>query len=223
MTSTKKIVVLISGNGSNLQALADGLRHSDHPAEIAAVISNKPEAFGLQRARDAGIDALCLNHKEYANRAEFDQALSRMIDDYQPDLVVLAGFMRILTTGFVEHYYGRMLNIHPSLLPRYQGLHTHQRALTANDKIHGATVHFVTEELDGGPSVLQAEVPVLTGDTAENLAARVLVQEHAIYPEVVRWFCAGRLLLKNGVSWLDNHPLPPGGIRISNATVTENV
>lgn len=222
MTTTKSIVVLISGSGSNLQALIDNLQPNEHSANIVAVISNNKAALGLQRARDAGIDALWLNHKDYEDRAEFDQTLSRMIDGYQPDLLVLAGFMRILTAQFVQHYEGRMLNIHPSLLPRYQGLNTHQRVLTAGDKSHGATVHFVTEELDGGPPILQAEVPVLPGDTAEVLAARVLVQEHRIYPEVVRWFCDDRLQLKNGVACLDNRPLPSRGMCISNVAISSS-
>jgi phosphoribosylglycinamide formyltransferase 1 len=214
----KKIVVLISGSGSNLQALIDHIHQSDEPATIVAVFSNVSSAFGLQRARDARIDAHSLSHKDYAHRADFDQALSQQIDQYQPDLIVLAGFMRILTPEFVNRYQGRMLNIHPSLLPDYQGLNTHQRVLAAKDKIHGASVHFVTEELDGGPSVLQAEVPVLSGDTVDTLANRVLVQEHLIYPQVVRWFCSGRLKLQNGMVWLDKHALSSGGIRINNAS-----
>jgi len=154
---------------------------------------NRADAFGLQRGRRAGIPTEVVDHREYPEREAFDRALAARIDRHRPDLVVLAGFMRILSPGFVRHYAGRMLNIHPSLLPHFQGLHTHQRALEANHKVHGASVHFVTEELDGGPVVLQVEVPVLPGDDASTLAARVLEQEHRIYPTVIQWFAEGRL------------------------------
>jgi phosphoribosylglycinamide formyltransferase-1 len=189
------VVVLISGSGSNLQALIDGAGSGALPISIRAVISNEPEAFGLIRARRAGIEGRVLNHRDFPTRAAYDRALAELIDGYQPGLVVLAGFMRILTPGFVAHYRGRMFNIHPSLLPSYRGLHTHQRALDAGETVHGASVHFVTEELDGGPLVLQARVPVHAGDDAATLAARVLEQEHRIYPLVVRWFSEERLTL----------------------------
>lgn len=188
------VVALISGSGSNLQALIDA-QEQGAPFRIRAVISNEPDAFGLERARRHGIATKVLNHRDYPDRASFDTALAAVIDDHDPGLVVLAGFMRILTPTFVEHYLGRMFNIHPSLLPKYQGLHTHRRALDAGDTEHGASVHFVTAELDGGPVVLQARVPVLPGDDPDTLAARVLKQEHVIYPTVVRWFAEGRLRL----------------------------
>lgn len=202
------VVVLISGSGSNLQALIDGALAGFLPIVIRAAISNQADALGLERARRAGIEARVLSHRDYANRAGYDMALMALIDGFQPGLVVLAGFMRILTDGFVAHYQGRMLNIHPSLLPRFRGLHTHERALEAGDREHGATVHFVTEELDGGPAVLQARVPVEAGDDATSLAARVLMKEHRILPQVVRWFAQGRLRLgTDGLPRLDGETL----------------
>ncbi|MGH8483042.1 MAG: phosphoribosylglycinamide formyltransferase, partial [Pseudomonas sp.] len=167
------VVVLLSGTGSNLQALIDSFRTGESPVRIRAVISNRADAYGLQRARDAGIDTAVLDHKAFDGREAFDTALVELIDGYQPQLVVLAGFMRILSAGFVRHYQGRLLNIHPSLLPKYKGLHTHQRALEAGDSEHGCSVHFVTEELDGGPLVVQAVIPVELDDTPERLAQRV--------------------------------------------------
>ncbi len=202
------VVVLISGSGSNLQALIDGAAGGELPIRIEAVISNEPDAFGLERARRAGIAAEVVDHRAFDSREAFDQALMAAIDRHQPGLVVLAGFMRILTPAFVHHYAGRLLNIHPSLLPKYQGLHTHRRALEAGDVEHGASVHFVTEELDGGPVILQAKVPVLPGDTPERLADRVLEKEHRIYPLVVKWFAQGRLRLDGDGVLFDDHPLP---------------
>jgi phosphoribosylglycinamide formyltransferase-1 len=210
----KKIrtVVLISGSGSNLQALIDACSQTDYPAGIVAVISNKPDVYGLTRAQNCGITTAVLDHRQFASREQFDTELQKLIDAHQPDLVVLAGFMRILTPEFVTHYLGRMLNIHPSLLPLYPGLHTHRRAIEAGDKTHGATVHFVTPELDGGPAVLQAHVPVEPGDTEEALAKRVLVQEHKIYPLAVRWFAEGRLVLKDGRAFFEGKLVPAGGM-----------
>ncbi|MEJ1353748.1 MAG: phosphoribosylglycinamide formyltransferase [Candidatus Sedimenticola sp. (ex Thyasira tokunagai)] len=189
------LVVLISGSGSNLQAIIDAAEN-DPIVEVRAVISNRADAFGLERAARAGIETQVLDHKAYTDRESYDQALGDLIESYQPGLVALAGFMRILTPPLVTRLHGRMLNIHPSLLPNYRGLHTHQRVLEAGDKEHGASVHFVTEELDGGPLVLQAKVPVLQDDDEQQLAARVLTQEHIIYPQVIRWFAEGRLKLK---------------------------
>ncbi len=197
------IVVLISGNGSNLQAIINAIR-AGLPAEIRAVISNRPQAYGLSRAREAGIPADVIDHHDYTDRNSFDQALMARIDHYQPKLVVLAGFMRILTDEFVNHYHGRMLNIHPSLLPRYQGLNTHQRVLDAGDQIHGVSVHFVTSELDSGPVILQAEIPVHADDDADTLAERIHQQEHIIYPRVIRWFAEGRLRLQGNNVQLDD-------------------
>lgn len=205
------VVVLISGSGSNLQALIDSVAHDGNPARIAAVICNRAGAFGLERAKQAGIATELLDHKQFDGREAFDAALIQAIDAHQPDLVVLAGFMRILTPGFVQHYAGRLLNIHPSLLPKHKGLHTHQRAIEAGDSEHGCSVHFVTEELDGGPLVVQAVLPVMADDTAESLARRVHQQEHQIYPLAVRWFAEGRLRLGAQGAMLDGLPLPASG------------
>lgn len=194
----KNIVILISGRGSNMEAIVRSMESEAWPARIAAVVSNKPEAKGLQFAQARGIPTAVVPSKEFATRAEFDAALQETIDRFAPDLVVLAGFMRILTAPFVEHYAGRMLNIHPSLLPLYPGLGTHQQALAAGDKEHGATVHFVTAELDHGPIVAQARVPVLPGDTEDTLSARLLVEEHKLYPYAVRLFVEDRLSIEHG-------------------------
>lgn len=192
-TAPLRVVVMISGNGSNLQAIIDASKNDPGLYEVVAVISNREDAYGLERADQAGISSAVIDHKAYDSRESYDHALMQIIDAFTPGLVVLAGFMRILTPEFVHHYTGRMLNIHPSLLPKYKGLNTHQRAIDAGDKVHGCSVHFVTEELDDGPVLLQAEVPVLDGDTAESLAERVHVQEHIIYPEAVRRFALGEL------------------------------
>ena len=192
----KNLVILISGRGSNMEAILRASAAEHWPVNIAAVISNKAEASGLQTAAAAGIATAVVDHKQYPDRASFDTALAKVIDEYAPDLVVLAGFMRILTPGFVEHYQGRLLNIHPSLLPSFPGLATHQQALDAGVKFHGATVHYVTPELDHGPIVEQAVVPVLETDTESELAKRVLAQEHVIYPRAVRDIIEGRV-------WLD--------------------
>jgi phosphoribosylglycinamide formyltransferase 1 len=196
-SSPLKVVVLISGNGSNLQALLDAAKSPHSRYRIAAVISNRADAYGLKRAEAADVPRHCLPHTGYAGRADYDRTLRLLIDQYDPGLVALAGFMRILTPDFVQHYHGRLLNIHPSLLPEYRGLHTHQRVLVAGERTHGASVHFVTPELDGGPVILQSRVPVLPGDTAETLTARVHAQEHIIYPLVVEWYAAGRLRMRN--------------------------
>jgi phosphoribosylglycinamide formyltransferase-1 len=198
MRAMKSIVILISGRGSNMQAIIRAAAEEKWPVRIAAVISNRPLSSGLQVAAEAGIPVVVVDHQEYANRDAFDAALSVAIDQFAPDLVLLAGFLRILTTEFVEHYRGRMLNIHPSLLPSFPGLATHRQALSAGVKVHGATVHFVTPDLDHGPIVAQAQVPVLDDDTEATLAARVLEQEHIIYPRAVRHFIEGRLRLENG-------------------------
>ena len=194
----KRSVILISGRGSNMEAILRVAAAEQWPAQIAAVISNKPDAAGLDTARTAGIPAVVVNHKEFAGREAFDDALAATIDTYAPDLVVLAGFMRILTPGFVSRYFGRLINIHPSLLPSFPGLHTHQQALDAGVKFHGATVHFVTAELDHGPIIAQAAVPVLDSDDEDTLSSRVLEQEHKIYPQAVRDLIEGRLVLKDG-------------------------
>jgi phosphoribosylglycinamide formyltransferase-1 len=194
----KRIVILISGRGSNMQAMLKVAAADRWPEQIAAVISNQPTAAGLDVARAAGIATFAINHRDYPDRELFDAALAELIDQHSPDLIVLAGFMRILTPGFVNRYFGRLINIHPSLLPSFPGLHTHQQAIDAGVKVHGATVHFVTAELDHGPIIAQAAVPVLDDDTEDTLAARVLEQEHRIYPQAVRDLMSGTLKLVDG-------------------------
>ena len=211
MSKPCNVVVLISGSGSNLQALIDDLAAGDVPARIGAVISNRADAYGLVRAANAGIPTRVLDHKAFPSREAFDAALRDAIDAFAPDLVVLAGFMRILTPELVRHYHGRMFNIHPSLLPKYKGLDTHQRVLAAGDAEHGCSVHFVTEELDGGALVLQASTAVLPDDTPESLAQRIHGLEHQIYPLAVRWFAEGRLRLEGDGAMLDGEPLLPTG------------
>jgi phosphoribosylglycinamide formyltransferase-1 len=216
MSATCDVVVLLSGTGGNLQAMIDSFRDGSSPVRIRAVISNRADAFGLQRARDAGIEACVLDHKAYEGREAFDTALIELIDTFNPQLVVLAGFMRILSADFVRHYHGRLLNIHPSLLPRYKGLHTHQRVLEAGDAEHGCSVHFVTEELDGGPLVVQAVISVQLQDSPASLAQRVHLQEHRIYPLAIRWFAEGRLRLGEQGVLMDGQPLPASGHLIRN-------
>lgn len=199
------IVVLLSGGGSNLQAIIEATK-ADLPVEIRAVISNRADAFGLERARRAGIPAIFLDPNAYPDRASYDAALRETIDRYAPGLVVLAGFMRILSEEFVRHYEGRLINIHPSLLPKFRGLDTHARCIAAAETEHGATVHFVSPDLDAGPVVLQARVPVHPSDTPETLAARVLSEEHRIYPLAIRWFAEGRLTIKDGECRRDDRP-----------------
>ena len=193
--SMKSIVILVSGRGSNMDAI---VRAGVPGARVSAVISNRPDAAALAFAASRGIATVVVDHKAFASREAFDGALAAAIDAHHPDLVVLAGFMRVLTDEFVRHYDGRLLNIHPSLLPAFPGLHTHRRALEAGVRVHGATVHFVTAALDCGPVVIQAAVPVLPGDDEDVLAARVLQQEHRIYPQAVRWFVEGRLEIASG-------------------------
>lgn len=190
---TKKVVILISGRGSNMEAIVRCAQREQWSAQIAAVISNRPDAKGLDFAREQGIATAVVDHKAYADREGFDAALMAAIDAHAPDAVVLAGFMRILTPGFTAHYAGRLFNIHPSLLPAFPGLHTHQRALDSGCRLAGATVHLVTAELDHGPIVAQAMVPVLADDDADRLAARVLVLEHQMYPRALRWFLEDQL------------------------------
>ncbi|MEW6352972.1 MAG: phosphoribosylglycinamide formyltransferase [Pseudomonadota bacterium] len=208
-------VVLISGRGTNLHAIIEAVRAQRLPLDIRAVISNRADAPGLAYARDAGITTRVLEHGAFPDRRAFDAALQKLIDSFSPELIALAGFMRILSPEFVEHYQGRMLNIHPSLLPAFPGLDTHQRALSAGAREHGASVHFVTADVDGGPVILQARVPVLAHDTPQSLAARVLEQEHVIYPRSLRWFAEGRLRLdsKDGKAraLLDGRPIDPSG------------
>jgi len=206
-TTRLPIVVLISGSGSNLQAIIDAIENGSLHADIRAVISNRSDAHGLDRARQHGIPTAVINHKDYGDRTAFDLALQQCIDQYQPELVVLAGFMRILTTAFVDHYSGRMINIHPSLLPAYTGLNTHQRAIEAGDREHGVSVHFVTNELDGGPVISQARISIRSDDTADTLAQRVLQQEHHIYPQTLSWFCQGRIRQQHQQVIFDGLPL----------------
>ena len=206
-----RFAVLISGNGSNLQALIDACQAGRIQGELVGVVSNRADAFGLERAKAAGIATQVLSNQAFADRESFDAALIQALESWNPDLLVMAGFMRILTPGFVQHFAGRMLNIHPSLLPKYQGVKTHARAIAAGDTVHGASVHFVTEELDGGPVVLQARVPIFPDDDEVTLAERVLSQEHQIYPLVINWFCQGRLTMVGTQACLDGQPLPARG------------
>lgn len=207
----KRLVVLISGRGSNLQAIIEATRRGELPA-LCAVISNNPNAAGLQHARDAGIPTEVIDHRTFDGRVAFEEALQEAIDRHRPDLVALAGFMRILGPQFIEHYTGRLINIHPSLLPSFPGLNTHRRAIEAGAREHGATVHFVTHEVDGGPRIIQARVPVLPGDTPEVLAERVLREEHRIFPLAIRWFCENRLSLQDSRALLDGEIRPAQGL-----------
>jgi phosphoribosylglycinamide formyltransferase-1 len=202
-----KLVVLISGRGSNMRAIAHACVEGLIDARISRVLADDAQAPGLAAARSLGIDALAVPWRGQAERATFEQELAREIDAAKPDLVVLAGFMRILSAPFVGRYTGRMLNIHPSLLPRHKGLHTHRRVLEAGDAVHGASVHFVTADLDSGPVVLQSRLPVRPGETEDSLAARVLETEHRIYPQVLGWIADGRLEWRDGGAWIDGRPL----------------
>lgn len=204
----KNLVILISGNGSNLQAIIEQC-HQQQGIRISAVISNNEHAYGLIRAQQAGIETRLVASNADINKDEYDKRLQKTIDQYSPDLIILAGFMRILRADFVAHYAGKMINIHPSLLPKYPGRHTHQRALAAKDREHGTSVHFVTEEVDGGPLILQARVPVLATDDVNTLMARVQQQEHRIYPIVIHWFCQGRLTQQHNQLLLDGKVLSP--------------
>lgn len=200
-------MVLISGGGSNLQAIIDRVADGSINAKICAVISNKPDAYGLQRAKAANIPTELIDHNQFDKRDDFDAELTRVIEKYHPELIVLAGFMRILTDDFVNSFYGKMINIHPSLLPKYRGLHTHKRALEAQDKEHGLSIHFVTAELDGGPIILQKTVPVLDDDSETSLAQRVLTQEHLAYPQVIQWFAEKRLQLVDNQVIINDAPI----------------
>lgn len=211
MSKQASIVVLISGNGSNLQTILDKCEQGIINGKVTAVFSNKSTAYGLVRAQQAGVDAISLAQGDFADRAAFDATLMAQIDRYQPDLIVLAGYMRILSDSFVQHYAGKMLNIHPSLLPKYPGLDTHQQAMTNGDEEHGASVHFVTPEVDSGPVILQAKVPVFTDDSVDELNSRVHTQEHMIYPMVIQWFCAERLVMIDGKAVLDGKELAQSG------------
>ena len=209
----RRLVVLVSGGGSNLQSIMDACESGNLNAEVAAVISNNPDAGGLVRAAKASIPNLIIDHRQFDSRENFDRELCELIDSFSPDLVILAGFMRILTAELVNHFLGRMINIHPSLLPAYPGLNTHRRAIEAGDKKAGATVHFVTPELDGGPSIIQAQVAIASTDNEQSLAAKVLKLEHLIYPLAVKWFCEQRLVMVNNTELLlDGELVPNHGI-----------
>ncbi len=212
-TNLMSVVILISGSGSNLQAIIDGMQAGQLPITITAVISNKADVKGLKRAEAVGITTHVIDHKAFSSREDFDRQLRVTIDQYTPQLVVLAGFMRILTADFTNHYRGRMINIHPSLLPKYQGLHTHQRAIDADDSHHGASVHFVTAELDGGPVIVQARVTIDSGDTADTLAAKVLAFEHQIFPQTIQWFAENRLSMAENGAILDGNVLGKTGFQ----------
>ncbi len=203
MTARLSVVVLVSGRGSNLQAIIDRSTHGELPVDIRAVISSRPGTEGLVRAERAGLRTLAVDPRNFPGRAQFEEALMEQIDAFSPQLVVLAGFMIILGAGFVSHYAGRLINIHPSLLPRFKGLNTHERALKAGERYHGASVHFVTSDVDGGPVIIQAPVAIRRDDSAQTLAARVLEEEHRILPEAIRWFAEGRLSMHDGRVFLD--------------------
>lgn len=211
---SKSVVVLISGAGSNLQAIIDHAKQ-DKSIQIVGVISNRSNAQGLLRAQQAGIPTSVIDHQAFTERELFDAELIKKIDSWQADLVVLAGFMRILTQGFVSHYKGRLLNIHPSLLPKFKGTNTHIRALEAKEIEHGCTVHFVTAELDGGAPIINAAIPVLKSDTPDSLQAKIHQLEHQIYPIAVSWFTSGRLIERQGKAVLDNVPIDPCGYRFT--------
>ena len=206
----RNIVVLFSGNGSNLQALID--RSGEYGYRVSGVVCNEPGAYGLKRALKAGVTAFVIAHGGYADRASFDQALLAAVEGFQGELIVLAGFMRILGPEFVRAGAGRILNIHPSLLPAYPGMHTHRRVLAAGDREHGASIHFVNEQLDGGPIVARSGIAIRGDDTEASLAARVHRLEHELYPRVVGWYCAGRLRLRHDGVWFDGRKLPKTGI-----------
>jgi phosphoribosylglycinamide formyltransferase-1 len=214
-----RLAVLLSGEGSNLQALIDATQKGVIKAEIVLVVSNKFDAGGLKRAQKSGIENIVLDNLRYADRRSFDCALESKLKKYNLDLIILAGFMRILTSDFVEAFAGRILNIHPSLLPKYRGLQTHQKALDAGDKNAGATVHFVTSKLDGGPSIIQAVVPILKNDTVDALARRILTKEHQIYPLAVKLFCEGRLSLIDEKVVFDSAVLPENGLRFTDELI----
>ena len=211
---THRLAVLISGTGSNLQAILDAIDAGELPARVSLVLSNKAAAAGLARAERAGVPAQAIDHRGFPDRASFDQAMIERIDAHGADTVVLAGFMRILSPGFVRHYQGRLINIHPSLLPKYPGLNTHARALEAGDREHGCSLHFVTDELDGGPLIAQARFPVAANDTAETLSEKVQAREHRLYPQVLRWRAQQRLQMTDQGVELDGERLPPQGFQM---------
>ena len=203
-----RTAILISGSGTNLQAFIDRVADGQLDLDLCIVFSNNPDAYGLERARKAGIPTECFEHGKFPSRELFDRAVAGILDVYEPGLIILAGFMRILSPWFVDHYAGRILNIHPALLPKYPGLNTHQRALDAGDEWHGSTVHFVTEELDGGPRILQGRLRVNPGESAEELKGRVQAVEHQIYPEAAGLVGAGRARFRDGATWIDGRPAP---------------
>lgn len=207
-----RLAILISGRGSNMQAFVDACRTGALNADIVLVASNNPEAAGLAQAASQGINTVCIDHRDYSTREAFDTAMATEVARHSPDAVILAGFMRILTPAFIEPFSGKLLNVHPSLLPKYPGLHTHQRALDAGDKEAGTTVHFVTLELDGGPPIIRCAVPIKAGDTADTLASRVVGQEHIVYPIAASWLLQGRLKLGENGATLDGKPIPETGI-----------
>jgi phosphoribosylglycinamide formyltransferase-1 len=208
-----RTAILISGSGTNLQAFIDAVGSGDLDLDLCVVFSNRPDAFGLERAERAGIPTACIRHGDYPDRESFDRAVITELDRFKPELLILAGFMRILSPTFVEHFAGKILNIHPALLPKYPGLNTHQRALDAGDKWHGSTVHFVTEELDGGPRILQGRLRVVPGETAEELQTRVQAVEHQIYPEAAGLVGSGRVVFRDGKAWIDGAIAPEPLVR----------
>ncbi|WP_252176081.1 phosphoribosylglycinamide formyltransferase [Endozoicomonas sp. 4G] len=217
MTDNCRVVVLLSGSGTTLQAILD--QQNQYCYQVVGVLSNRPDAYGLERARSAGIDTRSLDHKHFPSRESFDLELMERIDKFKPDLVVLAGYMRILSHAFVKHYQGKLINIHPSLLPKHKGLHTYQSALDAGDKEHGTSVHYVTEELDSGSVVMQGTLNITPADTAKTLEQRVKVMEHYLYPRAIDWIASGRITVEDDVISLDKKPLGPQGYRISEKSI----
>jgi len=203
MANRCKTAILISGSGTNLQAFIDAVKSGDLNLDLTVVFSNNPNAFGLERAEKAGIPTACIQHSDFPDRESFDAAVIAELDRFEPDLLILAGFMRILSKSFVAHYVGKILNIHPALLPLYPGLNTHQRVLDAGDEWHGSTVHFVTEKLDGGPRILQGRLAVIPGESADELESRVQTIEHKIYPLAASWVGSGKVKFRDGYSWVD--------------------
>ncbi|WP_422138461.1 phosphoribosylglycinamide formyltransferase [Endozoicomonas sp. ALC020] len=217
MTDNHRVVVLLSGSGTTLQAILD--QQKQYCYQVVGVLSNRPDAYGLERARKAGLDTFSLDHKGFSSRESFDLELVQRIDEFKPDLVVLAGYMRILSRAFVKRYQGKLINIHPSLLPRHKGLNTYQSALDAGDKEHGTSVHYVTEKLDSGSVVMQATLDITDVDTAKTLEQRVKVMEHHLYPKAIDWIVSGRITIQNDAILLDKKPLGPQGYRISEKSI----
>lgn len=215
MSNNLSLVILISGNGSNLQAIIDEVENNDLPVSIKAVISNQPDAYGLTRAKNHNLPAITIDHKDFLDRESFDKKLKQEIGRHKPDYIILAGFMRILSDDFVSHFHQKIINIHPSLLPKYPGLNTHKKVLAANDKQHGSTIHIVTEKLDSGPIILQSVIPVMPDDSPESLKQKVQAKEYLIYPLAIKWLAEGRITFENNNVFLNGELLPECGVQMN--------